>query len=304
MANSVTSIEYVTTFKDMLDKKYATELKSYALSQSNSGITFLNEKTIKVPKMVVGGFKPHTRGNAFNTVNVSDAYETFTLNFDRDAEFIIDAMDVNESNLVMSIANIQNTFEETQAIPELDAYRFSKIYGDLIDPTKGNKASSVNVVSKTASDVLTWIDDTAAIQDDKGVPSEGRILYVTSEYRKLINRAMTRQLTAKDKAVETAIDRLGEMEIVTVPSARFATAYDFTNGFAPTAKAGKIGMIMIHPSAVIARDKYAYMKVFTPGSDSRTADAYIYQIRKYGDIFLLENKYDGIDIALDTAPTP
>ena len=302
MANSVQTIEYVTTFKDMLDKKYATELKSYALAQSNQGITFLNEKTIKVPKMVVGGFKPHTRGNAFNTVNVSDAYETFTLNFDRDAEFIIDAMDVNESNLVMSIANIQNTFEETQAIPELDAYRFSKIYADITDATKGNKQASV--VAKTASDVLTWIDDTAAKQDDKGVPTEGRILYVTAEYRKLINRAMTRQLTAKDKSVETAIDRLGEMEIVTVPSARFATAYDFANGFAPTAKAGKIGMIMIHPSAVIARDKYAYMKVFTPGSDSRTADAYIYQIRKYGDIFLLENKYDGIDVALDTAPTP
>ena len=302
MANSVTSIEYVTTFKDMLDKKYATELKSYALSQSNQGITFLNEKTIKVPKMVVGGFKPHTRGNAFNTVNVSDAYETFTLNFDRDAEFIIDAMDVNESNLVMSIANIQNTFEETQAIPELDAYRFSKIYTDIVDPLKGNKTASV--VTKSASDVLAWIDDEAAKMDDKGVPSEGRILYVTAEYRKLINRAMTRQLTAKDKAVETAIDRLGEMEIVTVPSARFATAYDFANGFAPTAKAGKIGLIMIHPSAVVARDKYAYMKVFTPGSDSRTADAYIYQVRKYGDIFLLENKYDGIAVGLDTAPTP
>ena len=88
MANSVQTIEYVTTFKDMLDRKYATELKSYALAQSNQGITFLNEKTIKVPKMVVGGFKPHTRGNVFNTVNVSDAYETFTLNFDRDAEFV------------------------------------------------------------------------------------------------------------------------------------------------------------------------------------------------------------------------
>ena len=302
MANSVSSIEYVTTFKDILDKKYATELKSYALAQSNPGITFLNEKTIKVPKMTVGGFKNHTRGNTFNTVNVSDSYETLTLNFDRDAEFIIDAMDVDESNLVMSIANIQSEFETTQAIPELDAYRFSKIYTDIVDPLKGNKTASV--VTKSASDVLSWIDDKAAIMDDKGVPSEGRILYCTAEFRKLINRAMDRRLTAKDKSVETAIDRLGELEIITVPSARFKTAYTFTDGFAPATKAGQIGMIMIHPSAVVARDKYAYMRVFTPGSDSRTADAYIYQIRKYGDIFLLENKYDGIEVGLDTAPTP
>lgn len=302
MANSIGVIEYVSTFKNILDKKYATEMKSYALTQSNPGITFLNEKTIKVPTLTVGGFKPHTRGNSFNTGSVNDAYQTFTLGFDRDIEIVIDQMDVVETDLVTSIANIQNVFEETQNIPETDSYRFSKIYTDIVDPLQGNKTASV--VSKTASDVLAWFDDQMAKMDDKGVPAEGRILYCTAEYKKLINRCLTRQLTAKDKVTETAIDRLGDVEIVVVPSARMFTAYDFSDGFAPTAKAGKIGLILIHPSAVIARDKYAYMKVFTPGSDSRTADCYIYQVRKYGDIFLLANKYDGIEVGLDTAPTP
>ena len=302
MANSVTSINYVDQFTTILDKKYATEMKSYALMQSNPGVTWVNSNTIKIPKLTVGGFKPHTRGNAFNLGAVSNEFEVKTLSFDRDIEIVIDQMDVDETNLIMSIANIQNTLEETQAIPEQDSYRFSKIYEYVTSATGGNK--SAPVVTKTASDVLVWFDNQMAKMDDASVPAEGRILYCTPEYKKLINRCLTRQLNAKDKAVETAIDRLGDVEIVVVPSARMKTEYVFTNGCVPATKAGQIGMILIHPSAVVCREKYSYIKVFTPGSDSRTADSYILQERRYGDIFCLDNKYDGIEVGLDTAPTP
>ena len=302
MANSVTSINYVDQFSTILDKKYASELKTYALMQSNPGVTWVNSNTIKIPKLTVGGFKNHTRGNAFNLGAVSNEFEVKTLSFDRDIEIVIDQMDIDETNLIMSIANIQNTLEETQSIPEQDSYRFSKIYADIVDPLKGNKTASV--VTKSASDVLAWFDDNMAKMDDASVPAEGRILYVTPEYKKLINRAMSRQLTAKDKAVETAIDRLGDVEIITVPSARMRTEYTFTDGCVPATKAGKIGLILIHPSAVVCREKYSYIKVFTPGSDSRTADSYILQERRYGDLFILDNKYDGIEVGLDTAPQP
>lgn len=46
-------------------------------------------------------------------------------------EFYIDPMDIDETNLVMSVANIQTTFEEEQAIPEKDSYRFSKLHAEL-----------------------------------------------------------------------------------------------------------------------------------------------------------------------------
>lgn len=55
-------------------------------------------------------------------------------------------------------------------------------------------------------------------------------------------------------------------------------------------------MMLVHPSCVISRDKYAYMKLFTPGSDSRTADKYVYQNRYYTDTFLIERKSCGIAI--------
>jgi hypothetical protein len=281
----------------MLDKKYAAESKTYALTQSNKGITFVNANTIKIPKLTLGGFKDHTRGGAYNSTSFGNSFELMTLAHDRDAEFIIDAMDVDETNAILSIANIQNQFEEEQAIPEWDAYRLSKLYSEYTTKFKG----TANEVEASVTEVMDWFDNMTAAMNDDGVPEDGRILYVTATYQKIINKALNRQLTAKDRVVETTIEQLGKVQIVGVPSGRMKTEYDFTDGFVPAGDAKQMGMILVHPSAVIARDKYAYMKAFAPGSDSRTADNWIYQIRKYGDLFVLENKLPGIKIATTPA---
>ena len=76
-------------------------------------------------------------------------------------------------------------------------------------------------------------------------------------------------------------------------------AYDFTEGCKPAGSAKQINMILIHTSCVVCRDKYSYIKLFTPGTDSRTADGYIYQNRCYGDLFLLEKKADGCAMNVD-----
>ena len=89
------------------------------------------------------------------------------------------------------------------------------------------------------------------------------------------------------------VHSLDNVTIKMVPAARMKTKYDFTNGCLPHSTAKQINFILVHPSCVIARDKYSYIKLFTPGTDSRTADGYLYQNRSYGDLFLLERKVPG-----------
>ena len=79
------------------------------------------------------------------------------------------------------------------------------------------------------------------------------------------------------------------------------TAYDFTDGFTPAQNAGQINCIAVHPNSVVARERYAYIKMFAPGTDSRTGDGYIYQNRKYGDLFVLNQRLAGIAINADKA---
>ena len=77
------------------------------------------------------------------------------------------------------------------------------------------------------------------------------------------------------------------------------TKYNFSNGFTPATGAGQIHAIAVHPDSVVARERYAYIKMFAPGTDSRTGDGYIYQNRKYGDLFVLNQRLAGIAINAD-----
>lgn len=294
--------DYAEQFERELQQKYTRELTSYDLEQSNPGVKFINAQTIKLPRMTVSGYKDHNRGNmGFNTGSITNDWEPKKLEHDRDIEFAIDPMDIDETNLVLEVANIQNVFETEQAIPEKDSYRYSKLYTEAV--AYAAKGSVVDDTILTETNILDWFDDQMEKMDDAGVPSEGRILYVTPAINKLLKNAegLSRIIDANNNngKIDRRVYSLDDVNIVKVPSARMKTKYDFTDGCVPAEDAKQINIILIHPSCQVTRSKYAYMKLFTPGSDSRTADKYVYQNRSYGDTFLIENKASGIAINVE-----
>ena len=294
----MSTFEYAELFMRELAQKYAREMVSNDLTLSNQGIKFLNAQTIKIPRLTVSGYKDHNRNSmGFNTGTISNDWEPKKLEHDRDIEIAIDPMDIDETNLVAEIANIQNVFEEEQAIPEKDSYRFSKLVEET--ETYKSKGAVVDTTALTTQNILEYFDQWMADMDDASVPQEGRILYLTSAVQKLLKEAdgITRTMSVGAAGViDRRVHGLDDVTIKTVPSARFKDKYDFTTGCVPAGSAKQINMILVHPSCVISRDKYAYMKLFTPGSDSRTADKYVYQNRYYTDTFLIENKACGIAV--------
>ncbi len=294
----MSTFEYAELFMRELAQKYAREMVSNDLTLSNQGIKFLNAQTIKIPRLTVSGYKDHNRNSmGFNTGTISNDWEPKKLEHDRDIEIAIDPMDIDETNLVTEIANIQNVFEEEQAIPEKDSYRFSKLAKEA--ETYKSKGAVIDTEALTTTNILEYFDQWMADMDDASVPQEGRILYLTSAVQKLLKEAdgITRTMSVGAAGViDRRVHGLDDVIIKPVPSARFKDKYDFTTGCVPATSAKQINMILIHPSCVISRDKYAYMKLFTPGSDSRTADKYVYQNRYYTDTFLIENKACGIAV--------
>lgn len=291
--------DYATTFTDLLQQKYAKELCSDALTQSNPQVKFLNAQTIKLPRMTVSGYKDHTRTAGFNSGTLSNDWEPKKLEHDRDIEFFVDPMDIDETNLTLSVANIQNTFETEQAIPEKDSYRFSKLHAELT--TFSGRIDSTVI---DAANFLEAFDTEMAYMDEAGVPEEGRILYVTPSMRKIVKEAegIQRMMTiTTPSTINRKVHSLDDVTIKMVPAARMKTKYDFTDGCVAASDAKQINWILIHNSCVVARDKYSYIKLFTPGSDSRTADGYLYQNRNYGDLFLLEKKVEGCAINVANA---
>lgn len=295
----MTVYNYAEQFEQALHQKYAKELASVDLFNSNPQVKFINAQTIKLPNIIVSGYKDHNRQTiGFNSGTISNDWEPKKLEHDRDIEFAIDPMDVDETNLVVSIANVQNTLETEQGIPEKDCYVFSKLYTEA--GKYAANGATIDTTTLTAENILQKFDDAMEKMDEAGVPSEGRILYVTPAVNKLFKQAKDIQrvlgVNGSNGDVKRSIYSLDDVKIKQVQSARMKSQYNFTNGCVATDEAKQMNFILIHPSCEVAREKYSYIKVFTPGHDSRTADNYLLQSRFYMDAFLIKNKAAGIFI--------
>ncbi len=270
---------------------YGHELISDALYHTNEDIKIVGAKDIKLPRLSVSGYKDHDRKTlGYNSGNYSNNFETKSLDHDRDIEFFVDPVDVDETNQIVSIANIQARFEKKQAIPELDCYTFSKIYTEA-----ERVGATIKKTAVTRENILADFDDNCEAFEDAGVPLSRCILYCTAAFRKELKNAEGIQRTLEVSGSSNRIDRrvhtLDDLkEIRTVPLERFKTAYDFTEGYQADATGKQINYILIDPDAQVSRVKYAYINTYTPGHDSRTADNYLYQNRRYNGTFALDKE--------------
>ena len=297
-------INYASHFSNQLRELYGQELTCDPLYHSNTDIQLVNAKDIRIPTLSVSGYKDHSRSSmSFNAGTYKNDYETKTLDHDRDIEFAIDPMDFDETDTVVSLANVQNRFERTQAIPELDCYTFSKLYSEA-----KRVGATIRNTALTTANVLGDFDTNILAFEDNGVPLDRLIMFCTPQYKTLLKNAegIQRTLDVKqgggiDRRVHS-IDDIGT--IITVPSARFKTAYDFTDGCKSATTAKAIDYILIDPECQVSRVKYSYIHLFNPGSDSRTADKYLYQNRRYNGTFAIDHLFkDGCIIHAEAEET-
>lgn len=286
-------VNYAIKFAKQLKQKYSKGLCSAALTTENKDIRWLDAQTVKTPYVVMQGYKDHSRNGGFNTQDLENKHMTKTLEHDRDVEFFVDTMDVEESNQALSAANITGTFLEEQAIPEVDSYRFSKLHADFTA-----LGGTVDTTALTVGNVLSLFDDWMEVMDEASVPEDGRVLYVTPTAYKYLKRAqeISRSIavtSSNDGVVNRAIRSLDDVQLVKVPSGRMKTAYDFSDGCVPAAGAKQIRMMLVHPKSVIAVEKHSYIKLWAPDEHTK-GDGYLYQNRLYSDLFVIDTRKDGV----------
>ncbi|GIO34353.1 phage capsid protein [Paenibacillus albilobatus] len=289
------AFNYVASFLTQLQQKYARELTSSALTTDR--VIWTGAKEIKIPRLDVAGYKDHARSGGWNRQAISNDYETKVLQHDRDVEFFVDAMDVDETNQTLSAANVTNVFETEQAIPELDKYRYSKLFDEFT--TYGGTAQT-EALDK--SNVLEMYDEMMERMDEASVPESGRLLYATPHVMKLLKNAEDIQrfigVQSFNGSIARAVRRLDEVELKPVPSDRLKTVYDFTDGAVPGVGAKQINMILVHPSAVLAPVKHSAIYLWEPGSHTH-GDGWLYQNRRYADLFVIQRKVTGVQINVE-----
>jgi len=285
-------INYADTFSKDLDQQYAREASTNDF-EDNKRYKIIDAQTIKVPTIELSGYKDHARDGSVNTGSVKNEWTPYMLDFDRDVQFYIDEADVIESNRVLEAANVTATFNTEQAIPETDAYRYSKLFADYTTLGKTPTTTALDV-----NNILSIFDTMMSEMDEAGVPREGRKMKVTPTVDKLLKNAKEIQRYINVQGGGTVVNRivtdLDGVEIKVVQASRMKTAFDFTVGFVPAVTAKQINFILYHNSAIIARKAIADIYLFPKGSESAAAFGDLYKNRTYQGCWILKNKVDGI----------
>ena len=287
MANSITLAE---KFLPILDGVYKRESLTARLLGANALIRFNGANKVSIFKTDMDGFGDYSRANGFVNGSVTAGWEDYTLTKDRGIGLGVDRMD-NEETLGMAFGTLAGEFARTKEVPELDAYRFAAMAG-----TSGISSANADITVGT-TDVPDLIDTAEMTMGDDEVPYEGRVLFVSEKCYAGLKAKITRYL-ANENGVQREVETYNGMEVVRVPQNRFNTAvtlYDGTSnfGFAPTAGGYKINFMIVHPSAVLPVVKHDIVKVFSP-DENQTADKWLFQVRVYHDMFVLDNKVKGI----------
>lgn len=291
------ALNYATQYSQALAQAYPYVLHFAALrSTDNDGrYKWVDGNTIKIPRLSTTGRTDGSRDTIEAAKrNFENTWETKTLGNHRQWSTLVHPMDVDETNQVASIQNITKVFNEEQKFPEMDAYLVSKVYADWTGFGKTGDTTQL-----TEANILGVFDNWMAAMDEANVPQSGRILYITPGNRKILKNAadLARTIMNGDENVRRIIKALDDAQIESVPSALMKTIYDFTEGWKPGVGAKQINMMLVHPSAVITPEKYAFAQLDAPSAGSN--GKYVYFEESYDDTFVLEKRVDAIQFSVE-----
>ncbi len=293
MANA---INYAEKYQKELDQAFVQNTLTNILETPN--VNWLGAKTFHVPNLAVSGYKNHSRNGGYNRGTVEVTHEPYTLQFDRDVEFFVDQMDIDESNFAASAANVTKVFIEEHSGPEIDAYRFSKMATKAHD-LGGKQATNEDVTDGTPKDVVGRLRED--LRKVRKFGTANLTCYVSTDVMSAVEdyREGKGTITVQNggTVIETRVTVLDGVTLIEVFDVdRFRTSFDFSDGFKPDASSLELNWIVVFRGAIVAKAKLSSIYLFQPGQHTQ-GDGFLYQNRLYHDLFVMKHQSEGLVVS-------
>lgn len=298
---AINTIEAAKIFMTALDQQMIEGATSGWMEANAGQVKYSGGNEVRIPTLSTSGLADYDRDNGYNQGAVSLAYQTQKLTKDRGRQFLLDAMDVDESNFIANATAVMSEFQRSQIIPEVDAYRYSRIYALA-------KQKHGKIYTPAANTILSALTaDISAVNDIAGAADlvivmpypVADILDSTEKISRYVNVGSFTQ-----GKVDLKVKTFNGIPIIRVPSARMKTEYIFNDGktdgqtnggFTPAADAAQINWIISPRNAPIAVSKTDNFKIFEPAVNQK-ADAWLIQYRKYHDLWIKDNALEKVRV--------
>ena len=266
------AINLVTKFQPYVDEAFTAGSKASMLT--NHDFNWSGAHTIKIHKVNTVPMSDYDRAGTGENASrygalgkVENTIEEMTLKKDRSFTFVIDTLDNDETDGVLSAAAALGRQQREVIIPEVDTYVYS-----VMTANAGTKVTSVTLTSNNLYDEIIQATET---MDNNDVPDTGRILTVTPATYRLLKKCpdldIDCDITADQKA-KGVVGMIDGMDVVKLPAKRLPA---------------KFGFMIAHPVATVAPTKLEEYRTHDnpPGISGKLVEGRIVY-----DAFVLDNK--------------
>lgn len=282
MANN---IEKATIFQKALENGFPKTSLTAWMDKNTEHAEYRGGAEIKIPSITMQGLGDYKRdGTGAPMGDVTLTYQTVTMTQDRGRGFFLDAMDVNESNFVAKMGAVMGEFQNVHVVPEVDAYRLSKLF-----KLAGERKRTYTPVEKTI--VAEIRKDVMKIKGKIGMSVPLVVHMSVSAY------ALIEDSDKFDKWLDK-----NKVKLIVTPDDLMKTEYDFFNGrdggqekggFDIKADAKQINWLIVGASVPISPCKQDKVRNFSP-DEYQAADGWYAEYRRYYDLWVADRKLDGI----------
>jgi hypothetical protein len=295
------AINKAKIYNQWLDEVY--NANSTTLDWENSpNIRMVGGNTVSIPTITTSGNRTYDRSNGFSRSTGNLTWKDYTFDYDRSFEYLVDAMDQDETNNVYTVTAVLDNHVKSQEVPETDSVRYAKVFQSIVDDD--DVKYSYYTLDKTTV-YSTFMTDVTNIRKVKGhVPLRAKmsesafgVLSASTE----LSKQMMVQVPAGTNEVNVESYKINGVEIDVVPDDRMVTEVGLLEpGFEIKDWAQYMNWLIYAPGSIVAAKKRNDVKQFPNGTHTE-GDGDLVQGRMYHGVWTLEHQKEMIRVSLKTA---
>lgn len=308
----INTLAYATIFQRELDKAAAHEALTGWMEANAGQVIYNGGSEVKIPKMSLQGLGDYDRDNGYAQGSVTLTYETRSLTQDRGRKFQLDAMDVDETNFVATAGAVMGEFQRLHVVPEIDAYRISKIVTAAINA--GVDGLIEDNYTPAAATALTKLKTAIAAIRDNGFNGP-LVCHATGAFKVQLElglAAQLRSITWNNGGIDTIVPVVDGVPIIETPQNRMYTSitlYDGVTtagtdqtggGYVKGSGAVDVNFVLMAQPTPIAVSKQDVMRIFDPLTNQK-ANAWAMDYRRYHDLWIKDNAIKSVAVNLKGA---
>ena len=307
---AINTLATATLFQKTLDKAAVREAVTGWMDGNAGQVKYSGGAEIKIPKMSVQGLADYDRDNGYQQGGVTLEYETRKMTQDRGRMFQLDPMDVDENNFVTTAAAVMGEFQRTFVIPEIDAYRISKIATETITAKKAGMIEYGYTPGATGTSALRKLKE--AIKASRDSYLGPLVCQATSDFILELEMELSDRIRVVDftkGGIVTKVPMVDGVPIIETSSDRMVTSIKINDGktegqkqggFEKGTSAKDINFFVSPSTAPIAVTKLDNMRIFDPNTNQK-ANAWLLDYRRFHDLWTLDNQIKHVFLSIKEA---